>query len=237
MTNPVTPPSNATAYLNLEAQPGWTANDSSSIGPHPLVIKNIVQVTPPPVQPPTTLTFETQGTPGDWCDVMYTPKAIPVPPKTYNCLIRVKVTRKDWINSNFEFGRRKTDENGVTDNGELQFVPLWNAKPAYSEMEFDLVPSGTTGGWVNPGAITFPTPAAGATANFEAYYINDPDGACSLQYISMNGDLRPIPAEFQHIAGAKLNWAKNEAVAAIQIDANPTATMLTDQIEMSIWFW
>ena len=55
---PVSSPSTATAFLNLEQQTGWTANDSSGIGPHPLAVKKIVQVTPPPIQPPTTLTFD-----------------------------------------------------------------------------------------------------------------------------------------------------------------------------------
>ena len=176
---PVSIPSTATAFLNLEQQTGWTANDSSGIGPHPLAVKKIVQVTPPPIQPPTTLTFETQGTPGDWCDVMYTPKPITIPDGPYAVLIRETVIFNDAINANFESGFRATNANGITNNGEFQFVPLWNTK--YAEMEFDVVP-GPTGGWKDT-SLRFPTFLVGPSNAIEYYAIADANNTLSPQYI------------------------------------------------------
>jgi hypothetical protein len=235
MPSPVTPPANATAYLNLEAQPGWTANDSSSIGPHPLVIKNIVQVTPPPIQPPTTLTFETQGTPGDWCDVMYTPKAIAIPEGPYAVLIRTTVIFNDAINANFESGFRATNVNGITNNGEFQFVPLANTQ--YKEMEFDVVP-GPNGGWKDT-SLRFPTFLVGPANAIEYYATADSNNTLSPQYISVNGNLQAIPASCQNLLGGKQSplWALLKAVPAFQIDANTKAVLLRHQVTMSVYFW
>lgn len=232
---PVSIPSTATAFLNLEQQTGWTANDSSGIGPHPLAVKKIVQVTPPPIQPPTTLTFETQGTPGDWCDVMYTPKPITIPEGAYNFLIRETVIFNDAVNANFETGFRATNANGITNNGEVQFVPLWNTQ--YAEMEFDVVP-GPTGGWKDTG-IRFPIFQTGVSVAIELYGTCDAENSLSLQYVSVNGNLQAVPSGCQNLPGAKQEppWAQSKAVPAVQIDANPTATLLTHRVTISIWFW
>lgn len=222
-------PENATAYKGLEQQPGWTGEDDASIGPNPPAVAKIVQVTPPPIIQPMTMSLLTTGVVGKYCDWM-AKKTVPVPAGALNCLLRASYTFSSVTGIQaWEVGRRKTSALKITDNGQTQLVPKG------TQLEFDIVPS-AEGGWKDTG-IRFPMFQPGIAYEQELFYVNDADGALSLMYVSLNGILQPIPPALQHIAGADLGWAANEAVVAFQPDANPTATPFAAQVAMSAWFW
>jgi hypothetical protein len=223
-------PANAVAYTNLEQQTGWVGDDTASIGPNPPAVARIIQATPPPILPPMTMTLSTTGIKGEYCDWM-AKKVVSVPAGALNCLIRASYIfdSVEGIQA-WEVGRRKTDENGVTDNGQTQLVPLRGGL-----LEFDVVPS-ANGGWIDTG-IRFSTFVVGVQYDEELYYVNDANGALSLQYVSLNGTIRLIPPRLQHIAGMKLGWAPNEAVVAFQPDANPIAAPFNAQVKMNTYFW
>ena len=233
--NPVIPPPTALTYLGIEQRPGWAANDSSDIGPNPVAKAQVVQVLPPPIQPPMTMTLETQGQPGKWCDAMYTPPPVTIPAGAYSCLIRATVTPNDAINANFELGFRATNQQGITNNGEVQFVPLWNTQ--YKSMEFDVVP-GPSGGWKDTG-IRFPPFQVGVANEIELYYTATAENVLSPQYVSLNGDLQAIPESCQNLPSAKQTppWALLKAVPAFQIDCNENAVPLSHGVTMSIYLW
>jgi len=131
----------------------------------------------------------------------------------------------------WEVGRRATDCNGITDNGQTQLVPISGGM-----LEADIVPSGTSGGWADTGCrfSTFVT----STLNTEnIYYIRDTNGALSVKYIELNGVTCPIPASLQHIAGASLGWSNNEFVAAFQPDANTTGGTFDALVTMTVRTW
>src|ERR1700678_1745066 len=134
--NPIAIPPNATAYVGLEQQAGWEKQAGPSIGspgqPDP-AIWDIVQSWPPPIQPPMTMTLKTTGVKGSWCDWMA--KAPPIPASDLlNCLIRATYTfdSVEGIQA-WEVGRRRTNKNKITDNGQTQLVPI-----AGGLLEFDI---------------------------------------------------------------------------------------------------
>jgi hypothetical protein len=176
-----------------------------------------------------TMTLSTTGVKGKYCDWMCK-KTVPVMPGALNCLIRAGYTFDSVVGINaWEIGRRRTNGNKITDNGQTQLVPR------NGQLEFDIVPS-AKGGWQDTG-IRFPMFDPGVAYDQELYYVNDAGGALSLIYVSLNGNLQPIPAGLQHIAGANLGWAAAEAVFAFQPDANPTGTPFNARVKISAWFW
>ncbi len=234
---PVTIPANATAFLDLEQQTGWSKQSGPSItGPGAVTpaVWDIVQVTPPPIQPPVTLTLQTVGVKGKWADWMAKAPNVKLPLNwAGNFLIRASYKFDSVVGIQaFEVGRRLTNANKVTDNGQTQLVPI-----AGGLLELDIVPS-AAGGWKDTG-IRFPTFVADTLYSEELYYINSADGACSLQYVILNGNLQVIPADCQNIAGSVQSepWTPSEAVPAFQLDANPTATPFNPVVTMSIWAW
>ena len=235
--NPVAIPSTATAFLSLEQKPGWTKQSGPPItGPGAITPAtwNILQVTPPPFQPPTTLTLQTVGVKGQWADWMAKAPTVSLPADwTGNFLLRASYMFDSVAGIQaFEVGRRLTNANGVTDNGQAQLVPL-----AGGLLEFDIVPS-AAGGWKDTG-IRFPTFVASTLYQEEIYYTSNAAGALSMQYVSLQGHLQVIPADCQNIAGAVQNprWALREAVPAFQLDANPTAIPFNPVVTLSCWAW
>jgi hypothetical protein len=228
---PVTIPASATAFLNLEQKTGWTKQSDPSItGPGAVTpaVWDFAQEMPAPIQPPMTLTLKTTGVAGKWSDWMC--KAPPIPASDLlNCLIRASYTfdSVEGIQA-WEIGRRRTNKSKITDNGQTQLVPIQGGL-----LEYDIVPS-AAGGWKDTG-IRFPMWKPGAVNEQEMYWVNDPDGALSQQYVMLNGVLQPIPASLQHIVGANLDW--DATVAAFQCDANPTAKPFNATVTLSIWMW
>lgn len=231
--NPVAIPANATAYLNLEGQPGWEKDASvPGIGPCAPADYDIVQTVPPPIQPLTTMDLPTTGVKGSWCDWM-AKKTVAAPAGKLNCVIRSSVIFDTLLGYNaFEVGRRKTDQNAVTDNGQQELVQI-----AGNLLRLDVVP-GASGGWVDTGA-RFPMFQPGVLYEMEQYWVNAANGALSPQYFMLNGGLFPMPAKFQNIPGAVQSprWALNEAVAAFQIDTNTAGVPYKPRVTMSVYFF
>lgn len=224
-------PASATCYNDLEQQQGWVSDASASISPNPPAVFKIVQATPPPIQPPMTMTLLTTGTEGKYSGWM-SRKTVPVPAGAAHCLMRAGYTFDSVAGIQaWEVGRRFTNQNKCSDNGQTQLVPINGGK----QLEFDIVPS-AKGGWIDTG-IRFPMFQPGVTYEQELYYVNDANGALSLIYVALNGDIQPVPAKLQHIAGVNLGWAANEAVVAWQPDANPTATPFAVKVTMNAAFW
>ena len=236
--NPVVMPSTGvTAYANLEQKPGWTKQSGPAItGPGAVTpsIWDILQVTPPPVQPPTTLTLQTTGVKGQWADWMAKAPTIAIPKDwTGNFLLRASYTFDSVVGIQaFEVGRRLTNAQQITDNGQMQMVP-----GSGGLMQVDIVPS-AAGGWKDTG-IRFPTFVANQLYQEEIYYQSTPAGVLSIQYVMLNGNLQPIPASCQNIAGSKQNpaWGASEAVPAYQCDANPTAIPFNPVVALSCYAW
>jgi hypothetical protein len=130
----------------------------------------------------------------------------------------------------WEVGRRSTDSNGVTDNGQTQLVPIKGGL-----LEFDIVPS-ASGGWKDTGC-RFPTFVAGTTYNEEIYYVDDASGSLSVMYVELNGTVCSIPSNLQSVTGASLGWSPNSAVIAFQPDANPSAVAYNAMVTMNVWVW
>lgn len=237
MLQPVTIPSNATAYLNLEQQPGWTKQSGPAITGKGAVTPetwDIVQVTPPPIVQATTLKLRTTGVKGQYCDWMAKAAPLKMPAGAASCLIRSSYTLDTILGLQaLEIGWRGTNEQGITNNGQAELVPINGGK----QLRLDLVPS-AQGGWED-ATVRFPMFVAGRANQQEQFYAMDPDGALSMQYFMLNGALALIPVALQKIAGAKQNppWALLTAVPAVQIDANPTGTPFEVQVALSIWFW
>lgn len=229
---PVIIPANATAYLDLEQQTGWEKDASvPGITPHAPASFAIVQATPPPIQPPMTMTLETTGFEGAYCGWM-AKKTVSVPPGALNCLLRASVTLNSLTGVQaFEIGRRATDEHGITDNGQINLVPT------NGQLAVWVVPS-SKGGWIDTG-IRFPMIQAAAENDLEFYWTKTPAGALSLQYAKLNGSLQAVASEFQNIAGVAMSplWGLNEAVVGIQSDTNLSGVPFKAQVKISVWFW
>jgi hypothetical protein len=231
--NPISIPSTATSFLALEQKPGWTKESGPSIEtpgqPEPYAW-NIIQVTPEPVTPPVTLNLQTQGVKGYYCDWMAKAPTVQVPETALNCLIRTtyEFDSVEGLQA-WEWGIRWTNNNGITNNGQGQLVPIGG------KLEYDLVP-GPSGGWKDTG-LRFPMFTVGTLYQDERYWTLNAAGALSQQYIMLNGVLQPIPAALQNIPGANIGWGKNEGVPAFQPDANPLAIAFNPQVTMNVYFW
>src|SRR5580658_193449 len=175
-TYPATIPASATAYTSLEQQTGWTDQGGPPIGPATPSVFEIVQVLPPPIQPPMTMTLRTVGVEGKYCGWM-AERVVTAPAGQFNSLLRTSVMFDSVAGLQaFEIGRRRTDENGVTDNGQTNFVPLGDGT-----MAVWIVPS-AAGGWQDTG-LRFPTFVGGPRDEIEQYWVSDADGALSLVYV------------------------------------------------------
>ena len=237
--NPAVIPASATAFLSLEQKTGWSKQSGLPITGQGAVtpsVWNFVQTLPPPIQPPMKMVLQTTGVKGQWADWAAKAPTIQLPKSwTGNFLLRASYLFDSVTGIQaFEVGRRLTNFSGLTDNGQVQLVPI-----AGGVLECDFVPSSAGGGWKDSG-IRFPTFQPGVLYQEELYWTsNVQTGALSLQYISLNGDLQPFPASAQGLAAAKMSpeWALGEAVAMFQCDANPTAIPFNPEVTLSCWAW
>jgi hypothetical protein len=224
-TFPMAIPSGATSYSNLEQVTGWTSEADSSISPNQPSTYNITQSSAP-----VEMTLVTQGASGLYSGWI-AKKSITTPSTASHMLVRVSYTFNSVSGIQaWEVGRRYTNANGVTDNGQTQLSLKSNG-----QLEFDIVPS-SSGGWKDTGC-RFPTFVAGTTYNEELYYVDDSTGSLSLMYVSLNGTVCDIPSSLQSITGSSQGWAKNSAVLAFQPDANPTGVEYKAVVTMNAWMW
>jgi hypothetical protein len=236
---PIVPaiPVTATLLDNLQAESGWTVDASKSIGstgepaPAQAVIQQVAQ---PPIPQPDALVLATTGVKGKWCDWM-AKKTAPVPAGKLNMALVIDFTFPKGslagVNAQ-EFGRRFTDENGYTDNGQTQWVIKGE------EMEFDTVPS-AKGGWIDTG-IRVPLFVEGALNTQVIIYQRNADNSLSVLEVWLNGVEYLVPAALQSVESVKMSppWAPNEAVIGIQQDAGPSATPYTlnvSRAQVSYW--
>jgi hypothetical protein len=221
---PVAIPGDAVSYPDLEQDTGWSSDADSSISPNPPSIYTIN-----PSGSPIVMTLDTKGTSGLYTGWMakktiHTTSAL-------HMLVRASYTFDSVSGIQaWEMGRRSTNANGVTDNGQTQLVPLSDG-----QLEFDIVPS-SSGGWKDTGC-RFPTFVEGTTYNEEIYYINDSNGALSVAYVSLNGKVCSIPSSLQNITGSSQGWTSDSAVMAFQPDANRSAVEYKAVVKMSVWKW
>jgi hypothetical protein len=226
-TWPVTIPEGALSYPSLQQDSGWSADADSTISPNP---PKVYTINPLPLGAPVTMTLDTTGVSGLYTGWM-AKKAINTTAGKLHMLVRGSYTFSSVSGIQaWEMGRRLTNSSGVTDNGQTQLVPISGGL-----LEFDLVPS-ASGGWKDTGC-RFPTFVAGKTYNEELYYVDEANGALSLMYVSLNGDLCKISSSLQSIAGLAQGWAADSAVMAFQPDANPSAVPFNAAITMSAWMW
>ena len=222
---PVNIPIGATVYSSLEQTSGWTTDASSDVSPNPPTSYAIV----PTGGGGSTMTLQTANTANDYAGWM-AKKTINITSPQLHMLLRVSYTFSSVSGIQaWEVGRRKTDTNGVTDNGQTQLVPI-----SGGVLEFDVVPFG--GGWSDT-KCRFPTFVAGTAYTEELYYINGTDGSLSLKYIQLNGKVCPIPIGLQNVAGTTPGWAHNEAVMAWQPDIKPVGAAYNAVVTMSAWTW
>ncbi len=221
---PVSIPAGAASYLNLQQESGWSLDASSSISPNPPAVYTINQSGSPIV-----MTLNTVGRSGLYTGWM-AKKNISTSGQLHMLVSATYTFNSVSGIQAWEVGRRATNANGVTDNGQTQLVPISGGL-----LEFDIVPS-ASGGWKDTGC-RFPMFVKGITYDEELYYINDASGALSLMYVSLNGTVCTIPSGLQSIAGLAQGWAPNTAVMAFQPDANPSATAYQAVVKMSPWMW
>lgn len=233
--NPVSIPVSAAAFENLEQMSGWTKDASvPGITPHAPKSFEIVQATPPPIQPPMTMTLKTTGVQGEYCGWMAKAPTLKVPAGALNCLLRATFTLVSVKGMQaLEIGRRATDQHGITDNGQINLVPTTDGKIAVW-----IVP-GPNGGWLDTG-IRFPMPQPGVANSLEFYWLKTAAGALSLIYAMLNGSLQTVSSKFQNIEGVAMTpeWELNSAVVGAQPDTNQSGIPFDiDPIEISVWFW
>lgn len=230
-TYPVTVPGGATAYTSIEQTSGWTAEADSSISPNPPCAYAIV----PNGGGGSTMTLQTTPCSGLWTGWM-AKKGESSTSGQYNMVLRATYEFDSVTDLQaWEVGRRATDNNGITDNGQTQLVPI-----SGGQLEFDIVPS-SSGGWQDTGC-RFSMFTTNTLYSEELYYIRDTNGALSLMYVELNGTVCTIPSTYggvplQHIAGASLHWTPNEFVAAFQPDAKPGTTPYNATVTMTLYMW
>jgi hypothetical protein len=221
---PVSVPEGAAPYSDLEQDSGWSADADSTISPNPPSIYTNTQS-----GSPVEMTLTTKGQSGKYTGWM-AKKTIGLKAGQVHMLVRASYTFNSVSGIQaWEMGRRLTNENGVTDNGQTQLYPK------DGQLEFDIVPS-PKGGWKDTGC-RFPLFVEGTTYNEEIYYVDDSDGALSVMYVSLNGTVCSIPSSIQNISGLAQGWSKNSAVMAFQPDANESAVEYKAAVKMSAWMW
>jgi hypothetical protein len=222
---PVAIPGDAVSYADIERESGWSSDADSSISPNPPAVYTINSSGSPAV-----VTLATKGRSGLYTGWM-AKKTISFKAGQVHMLVRASYTFDSVSGIQaWEMGRRLTNSNGITDNGQTQLVPLSNG-----QLEFDIVPS-SSGGWKDTGC-RFATFVTGETNDEELYYVDDSNGALSLMYVSLNGKVCDIPSSLQNITGSSAGWAKDSAVMAFQPDANRSAVEYKAVIKMNAWMW
>jgi len=243
---PVTPPQGATELASLEQQTGWSGDSTASVSgayaPAVCEINPTGQGNPCPGAGTTaggtysgggggsTLTLTTTGESGKYTGWM-AKKSITTTCGQYNMLLSGTYTFTGSVAGiqAWEFGRRATNCSGITDNGQTQLVPK------SGQLEFDIVPS-SSGGWTDTGC-RFPMFVANTAYTEQLYYVNDANGALSLEYVSLNGTVCTIPSNLQHVAGSSLGWSDNGAVIAFQPDDNMTGDTYSAQVTVTAYTW
>jgi hypothetical protein len=221
---PVSIPAGAVSYANIEQDTGWLADAGSDVSPNPPTVYAINKTGSPVV-----MTLDTTGASGKYTGWMAR-KSINTSGQL-NMLLRASYTFSSVAGIQaWEVGRRATNKDGVSDNGQTQLVLIKGGL-----LEFDIVPS-ASGGWKDTGC-RFPTFVAGTTYNEELYYVDDASGSLSLEYVELNGKVCAIPSNLQYITGASLGWAANDAAVAFQPDANPSAVAYNAVVTMNVWVW
>jgi hypothetical protein len=243
---PVIIPAGATAFTSLEQQSGWNGDSTFSVSG--ANAPAVCQINPggsgnpcPGAGTPTGGTYSGGGggstmilqtTPENSLYTGWMAKKNLTTSGQFNNLKRITY-QFDSVTSiqAFEVGRRSSNASQVTDNGQTQLVPIGGGL-----LEFDIASGGAS--WIDTGC-RFPTFIANALYSEELYWVNDPSGALSLKYVSLNGTICVIPLNLQHIAGVVETppWAADAAVVAWQPDAKPGTTPYNATVTMSFWLW
>jgi hypothetical protein len=245
---PILVPAGATAHTSLEQTSGWTGDSTFSVSG--AYAPAVCSITPTGLGNPcpgagtstggtysgggggTTLVLGTDGIAGKYTGWM-AKKTIGVACGQTHMLLDASVTF-DVVTpiQAFELGRRLTNCAQITDNGQVQFVPIGGG-----QLRLDHVPS-SSGGWEDTGC-RFPMFVANTPYSVEIYYSNDANGALSIVYVMLNGSLCMIPPSMQHIAGIVQApaWGANEAVMAFQPDDNTTGGTYNATVTISAWTW
>ena len=246
---PVTVPSGATVTSGIEQLTGWTGDSTASVSgayaPAICELNPTGNGNPCPGAGTTAGGTYTGGGGGSTLDVITT--GIPTNYSGWMAKFASSVTcgqKHMRLEGTFnfsgtlteiqaiEFGRRMANCAGITDNGQMQLVPIGGGL-----LELDYVPS-SSGGWSDTGC-RYPMFVTSTLYTWDIYYVNDFNGALSIPYVSINGTVCRLAPSTQHVAGANLGWTANAFVIGIQPDAKPTASAASYTarvtVKTSVW--
>jgi len=202
---------------HIQALPGWSLVNNSTIGPWP----EAIEITPVPANPawmPPGLLLDITGTAGKYADGVARSPDIQMPANTGNAVLTVQFAVNEAALTDtqaIEMGFKYTTPAGITLNGQFQFD--WGKSAA--DMILDL--TSTTGSGWTPTPTTLPKFAPIAIHTVAAKYLFTATWI-GISSVAIDGVVYQTPAAMLGCPGKSLGWAKNAFQVNIQPNTNPT---------------